>query len=112
MILLLAVFDGIRASCGHHLLLVLFPELSKACEQVKSKEEEQRSDQHGMQNEALVEELQVVKSQCDMLTAEHKQTKALCRQLHGEKEVSRVTVWCSCDSCYVRSMKVLMQGDI
>ena len=80
----------------HHLLFVVFPELSKACEQLSSKGEERGSDHRGMQSEALAEELQIVKSQCDKLTTEHQQTKALCRQLQSERDVSDVTLWDGC----------------
>lgn len=68
----------------------VFTELSKTCEQLSSKGEEQGSDLRDVQSEALAEELQIVKSQCDKLTAEHQQTKAHCRQLQSEKDVSRV----------------------
>ena len=71
----------------------LSSELNKVCEQLNSKGSEQESDHRSMQSEALVEELQIMKSQCDRLTTEHQQSKSLCRQLESERGVSHVALW-------------------
>ena len=73
--------------------LCMSSELNKVCEQMDSKGREQESDHTNMQSDALVEELQIMKSQCDRLTTEHQQSKSLCRQLENERDVSLVTLW-------------------